>query len=198
MTSPAAARTIAIFDFDATLIKGDSLWPFLAAVAGWPRCLLALALALCVWAARRTKGDARTFIKSRLLMALLAGRRVDSFDRARQKLRGWVVWLEPTLKALREHHAAGHHIVIASGGLDLYLPDLLRDIPHHALICTQMEVKDGCVTGAMLSQNCVRKRKAELVAAYLAAHGPFEESWGYGNLPHDLPMLALVRHRVIV
>ncbi len=35
--------TLAVFDFDHTLITGDSLWPFLAAVAGWPRALLALA-----------------------------------------------------------------------------------------------------------------------------------------------------------
>ena len=159
---------------------------------------MALAQALFIWTALRPRGDARTFIKSRLLMALLAGRRIDAFDAARRKLRRWVVWLEPTLRALREHHAQGHHIVIASGGLDLYLPTLLRDVPHDALICTQMEIKDGLVTGAMLSQNCVRERKAERVAAYLAAHGPFEDSWGYGNMPHDLPMLALVRHRVIV
>jgi phosphoserine phosphatase len=99
---------------------------------------------------------------------------------------------------LFDHHAKGHTIVIASGGLDLYLPALVKDLPPCAVICTEMEIKDGIITGEMTNGNCVRQRKAELVAAYMAAHGPFDASWGYGNFPHDLPMLELVKYRTIV
>ncbi|NTU76734.1 MAG: haloacid dehalogenase-like hydrolase, partial [Alphaproteobacteria bacterium] len=81
---------------------------------------------------------------------------------------------------------------------DVYLSALLEKVPYDALICTRLQAKDDVLTGLMESGNCVRQRKAELVAAYLAAHGPFAESWGYGNLPHDLPMLALVQHKIIV
>lgn len=198
MTEP---RTIAVFDFDDTLSKGDSLWPFLCAVAGWPRCVFAMmeAVALLpVMASTAMLGNHRSFVKERLLLRLLAGRRIDDIAPAILQLRNWRTWLEPSVTALRKHHDAGHHIVIASGSLDLYLPTLLVDVPHHALICTKVEVIDGVITGRMPLGNCVRQRKAELVAEYIAANGPFAESWGYGNAPHDLPMLELMRHKVVV
>jgi len=193
----SATRAIAVFDFDNTLVKGDSLWPFLVAVAGGPRCAIVLARAFALAAWRGRGKDRRTLIKAYLLEHLLGGRRADAFDQAIAKLKNWKKEL-PAMDALRKHHADGHHIVIATGSLNLYMPALLEGIPHDALLCTQMEIADGVVTGKMVSGNCVRLRKAEFIEKYLRERGPFTESWGYGNAPHDLPMLNLVKHRVIV
>jgi phosphoserine phosphatase len=102
------------------------------------------------------------------------------------------------MAALREHNAAGDVIVIASGGLNLYLPELLIDVPHAALICTDIGMQNNVATGEMINGNCVRLRKAERVSEWLAANGPFGESFGYGNYPHDVPMMNLVKHRIIV
>ncbi len=62
------------------------------------------------------------------------------------------------------------------------------------MICTTVDI----ATGAMTSGNCVRRHKAEMVAEYMASHGPFGNSWGYGNLPHDLPMLELMKNRIVI
>jgi len=198
-------RTLAVFDVDRTLIRGDSLWPFLVYVAGLPRALLALAEASVLFLLQHWRGkndptpdDPRTFIKAHLLRRLLAGRKVDQLTSAIEKLHAWRRWNEPMRKTLFDHAAEGRQIVIASGALDLYLPALLGNLPAHVLLCTDMETKDGIITGVMRSGNCVRARKAEMLAAYLAENGPFEESWGYGNFPHDVPMLNLLNHRVIV
>ncbi len=199
------ARALAVFDFDDTLIKGDSFWPFLGYVAGWPRVLLALGAALVCFALRRGKNasdpalaDFRTFIKAQLLKRILAGCRVDEFGPALEKLRRWRRWNEPVKKALMERAAEGCAIVVASGGLDIYLPALLADLPPHVLICTKLEIRDGIVTGVMAGGNCVREEKAECVKTWIAEHGPFSTSWGYGNFPHDVPMLQLVERRIIV
>jgi HAD superfamily phosphoserine phosphatase-like hydrolase len=194
-------RTIAIFDFDHTLIEGESFWAFLSFVVGWPRTIMAAVEGLALFAVQRITGknvELRTFLKAHLLGRLIAGRRTDDFKPAIEKLRGWIVWKKPIHAALLDHHAKGHRIVIASGGLDIYLPELLKDLPHHAIICTTIGIQNGIVTGEMTFGNCVRDRKAELVTAYLAEHGGFTESWGYGNLPHDLPMLGVLKHRVVV
>ena len=197
--------TLAVFDFDDTLIKGDSLWPFLVNVAGPFRAALALADALYQFARRYLKdkndpeiADRRTFIKAHMLRRVLAGHTVPDLASAVEKLRGWVRWNEPVRRALFEHYEKGHQIAIVSGGLDLYLPELLSALPPRALICTRMEARDGVLTGEMLSGNCVRNRKAEILGNYIAKNGPFAESWGYGNFPHDVPMLELVKHRIIV
>ncbi|MDP9195917.1 MAG: haloacid dehalogenase-like hydrolase, partial [Pseudomonadota bacterium] len=63
---------------------------------------------------------------------------------------------------------------------------------------TDLEVVDGILTGRMDGGNCVRQEKARRVRAFLEQHGPFDETWGYGNRPHDIPMLDLLDHRIIV
>ncbi len=192
------ANTIAVFDFDGTLVKGDSLWPFLLAAAGAVDCALGLAEGALRLASRRDDEDSRTAVKSALLERTLRGKTVEELKPALAALRHWSQWKDDTVARLRAHHAAGHHVVIASGGLDLYLPSLLADLPHHALICTAMEVKDGSLTGRMASGNCVRRKKAEMVAEHMAAREPFADSWGYGNYPHDIPMMELMKNRVVV
>lgn len=189
-------KTIAVFDYDGTLAASDSFWPFLVAVAGWPKALTALFLSLAS-AATANKGEGRSALKEQMIRRLLTGVRIDELPPAIDKVKKWSREL-PTAKQLREHYSAGHHVVIASGSLDVYLPHLLGNLPHHALICTELETTDGAITGKTPNGNCVRERKAQRVAKYIAENGPFDESWGYGNMPHDLPMLNLMKNRVIV
>ncbi|MDX2027918.1 MAG: HAD-IB family hydrolase [Alphaproteobacteria bacterium] len=204
--SSETGPVIAVFDFDHTLVKHDSFWSFLAYVVGWRRTIRTFLESLLAYAGRwavnsydRELRDKRTFIKSYLLRHLLAGRSLDELAPAIERLRRRQRWKEDVRQRLMEHYARGHHIVIASGGLDIYLKDLLQGVPYHGLICTVLERNSsGKITGVMSSGNCVRQRKADLVAAYIAAHGPFADSWGYGNLPHDVPMLQLVQHPVTV
>jgi phosphatidylglycerophosphatase C len=195
-------KKVAVFDFDHTLILGDSFFPYMIYVAGRVQTYMALLEGMFLLAIGFLKGNPsigwRTFLKAHLLRRLLAGRRRDTLDQASSKVREWQKQKQPVMEALFEHSRKGDMIVIASGGLDLYLPELLRDIPHNALICTDIGVQNGIVTGEMINGNCVRLRKAERVAQWLAANGPFEESWGYGNYPHDLPMLELLEHRIVV
>ena len=194
-------KTIAVFDFDGTLVQGDSFWFYLIYACGLWSTFWAVrkSFFLLVWLAHKPEThDKRKFIKQQLIDRLLVGRKVESLKRPAEKLRVWRQWKEPIHQALLDHYAKGHHVVVASGGLDLYLPELLKDIPYHGLICTQIGLKNGKVTGEMVNGNCVRERKAELVAEYIKQHGPFDDSWGYGNLPHDLPMLGLMKQQIIV
>ncbi len=197
MSTEQSGRGIAVFDFDDTLAAGDSLLPFLQAVMGRGRWFIPLFSSLAVYMTAPAGKGRRTAMKESLLRQCLAGRSVQSLAPAIARMKEWPRWLD-TLDALKDHHARGHHILIASGSLDLYMPTMLEGVPYDGLLCTRMEVKDGLLTGEMASGNCVRERKAELVAAYLREHGPFTESWGYGNAPHDLPMMALMAHRKVV
>ncbi|MDE1901677.1 MAG: HAD-IB family phosphatase [Alphaproteobacteria bacterium] len=198
-------KSVAIFDFDHTLITGDSFMPYLAFVAGTAATAAALAKAAAALAAARARGhkpETRTFLKSRLIRTLLGGKKIADLADAATRAAAWQTANKPVLDALRDHRAHGDTIVIASGGLDLYLPAMLRaaalDVPYDALICTDIGVENGVVTGEMVNGNCVRAVKAERVKAWLDAHGPFDTGWAYGNYPHDVPMMQLVRHRIIV
>ena len=198
-------RKLAVFDFDKTLIKGDSLWPFLTAVGGVGGALLATAEAASFYALSRyqkspqkTPPEMRTYVKTRVLRKVLHGRKLSSLGRAIEKVRRWCEWNEPVRQKLMAHASEGHQIIIASGALNLYLPELLRDFPQHVLLCTQMAVKNGILTGEMASANCVREGKAEMLAQFLSNEEPYSDSWGYGNFPHDLPMFKLLKNKVII
>jgi len=195
-----AARRIAFFDFDDTLVKGDSLWPFLLSAAGAWTCLRAALLGGLAWiaASLRKDMDRRTIVKKILLKETLGGRSIEDLHKATAGMRDWAHWKAESMDALRAHAAAGDHIVIATGSLALYIPAMLEGIPYHALIATEMEVENGRLTGRMLpSGNCVRNVKAARVAAYLETFGP-AESWAYGNAPHDLPMMAVTTHGRVI
>lgn len=188
---------LAVFDFDATLAKGDSLWPFLIKAVGRPKCYWAFACAaMCYLTHLRTK-DSRTLIKKVLLEKTLKGERLETIEEAINEMEHWPCWMK-TIDELKRHHKAGHHILIASGGLDLYIKSMLKSLPYDDILCTEMEVINGTLTGRMASGNCVRQSKAARVKEYMETHGPFSESWGYGNEPHDLPMMAHLDRGIVV
>ncbi|MEI7610453.1 MAG: HAD-IB family hydrolase [Rhodospirillaceae bacterium] len=192
---------IAIFDFDDTLIAGDSLPRFLDEVAGVMRTrtamIAAVAGALAAHAVRRPPGaDFPGSVKALLLAATLRGIPLSAAGEAAYRLKSRLRWLDPQVEALRAHAAAGRRIVVASGALDIYLPILLEGLPVDDILATDMETQDGALTGRLAAGNCVRALKAERVRPLIAAtSGP---SWGYGNAPSDLPMLALVGHPTLV
>ncbi|UEM03179.1 HAD-IB family hydrolase [Skermanella rosea] len=194
---------IAFFDFDGTLVRGDSLLPFLSQIVGSRRARLSLARAvhgaIQLHATRRQLGDdIRTSTKAILLRQTLAGVPVAEAEAAAERLAGWTRWNRPILDALKAHQDAGRRIVVATGALALYMPVLLRGLGVDDLLATGLEEEDGILTGHMKGGNCVRAMKAQRVSAYLHHHGPFGETWGYGNRPSDVPMLALLNNKVIV
>ena len=195
-------KKVAIFDFDGTLIKGDSLLPFLSFVAGNVAVFSAIVEGVVCYIRKRAEKkpveSRRTFIKRFLLRRILKGKKKDDLRAAVLETLSWMKTNEAITAKLREHREKGDVVVIASGSLDLYLSELLQDIPHDALICTEVGVENGVVTGEMIKGNCVRKGKAARVKEWLDKNGPFEDSFGYGNAPHDLPMLELVKHKMVV
>ncbi|HYG91721.1 MAG TPA: HAD family hydrolase [Azospirillum sp.] len=202
---PAVQRRegVAFFDFDGTLIHGDSLPAFVAEVIGRRRTRLAFADAIRSATHRHLRGrgpgaDFRGSVKAILLKRTLRGLPLSEAHAAAERVAAKLRWHSPTVEALHAHRRAGRRVVIATGALDVYMPFLLRGIGVDDLLATGMEVQDGRLTGRLLNGNCVRADKADRVRAWLSAHGPFGETWGYGNRPSDLPMLALLDRKIIV
>lgn len=195
------SKGIAIFDFDGTLIAGDSLLPFLERVVGKRKARFAMVRSLrsaVLRASRGKGGDIRTQVKAGLLARTLKGIPAEKAQQAADDLAGWLRWHPPTLDALRRHADKGHRVIVATGALALYMPRLLAHLPVDGLMATEMESVDGVLTGHMQGGNCVRDEKARRVAALLQREGPFTATYGYGNRPSDLPFLALMQHPTIV
>ena len=203
-TPPAPVTSgVAFFDFDATLIHGDSLLMFIGELIGHRRAKLAFLDALRSCPHRKLRGrlpgvDFPGSVKAILLRRTLNKIPLADAKAAAEQLRGKVRWHQPMLDRLLHHDRAGHRVVIATGALNIYMPALLRGLPVDDLLATPMEVQDGRLTGQLSGSNCVRLAKAERVQSYLAEQGPFARSYGYGNRPSDIPMLKVVDEPTIV
>ncbi|TWB75529.1 HAD superfamily phosphoserine phosphatase-like hydrolase [Nitrospirillum amazonense] len=215
---------LAVFDFDGTLARGDSLLPFLARVAGGETLRRHLAGSVAGAASRRlpvrplagrhlpgretlVKGgdagdaddDFKTAFKRRLLRRCLAGVPLERAQEAAAEMGAWVRWHTPLRDTLMRHADQGHRILVATGALTLYMPALLADLPVHDLLGTEMAVgEDGLLTGEMVAGNCVRAEKARRLALWMEETGPYGRRWGYGNQPSDLPFLALMDEATVV
>lgn len=198
-----ASRGVAFFDFDGTLIHGDSLLMFIGEVIGQRHARLAFLDALRSGMHRhvRRRGPGVDFpgsVKTILLRRTLRGVALADARAAAERLVHRLRWHAPMVDTLKAHRRAGRRVVIATGALDIYMPALLRGLEVDDLLATGLEVADGALTGHLSTGNCVRLDKAERVRAWIAANGPCGETWGYGNRPSDLPMLSVVDRPTVV
>jgi phosphatidylglycerophosphatase C len=192
----ASDRVVAAFDFDGTLTRRDSLLPFVARVATWPRTLaVAARVSPRLGLASMGRAD-RDDAKARFLTPLLRGRLHSEVsargvaygdtlvDRAiRPEMRARVAW----------HRAQGHEVVIVSASLDVYLDRVGQLLDVQGVLCTRLEIDDdGRCTGRMLGGNCRGSRKAERLRDYLGELPV--ELWAYGDSGGDTEMLAMADH----
>ena len=186
----------AFFDFDDTLAKGDSIFPFL------PYCikrgiapkhqLFKAAAGFLRWKIQPSSGRAvkewtLSFIKGRTVEEMDALAR-DFFRDVQQK--AFFEDAAPELFRLRE---MGTKIVIVSASSDLYMKVLPEFLPVDAVISTTCEVADGKYTGR-IGKNCKGEEKIRRIQEWLKAQDlaiDREHSAGYGDSPSDAPMLLL-------
>ena len=188
---------VAAFDFDGTLTHRDTLLPFLARGLGWPKFLLAL-LRCAPW----LLGFALRLIpnhvaKQKLLLVTLRCKTTAQMDDWTDRwlkhdfdgqLQNW------TMAQLAWHQQAGHCCVMVSASPDIYLKRVAKQLGFDALLCTEMEVADGQLTGQMATPNCHGEQKVLRLKAWMA--GRFDANaiptlYAYGDTAGDKPMLRL-------
>ncbi len=207
--SDARRVGLAAFDFDGTLVDGDSLVPFLARLGrggrGAPaqrirqgRLLLATGPAM-VAAYRRHGRDAA---KAVLLRRTVTGMPVDQVAAAGAAFGCELATrLRPDMAArLRWHQAEGHHTVVVSASLTAYLDAFGAVAGFERVVATELEVGDDQrLTGRLRGANVRGPEKAERLRTVVAeleeaAGGGGVELWAYGDSAGDDDMLAMADH----
>lgn len=195
-------KPYALFDFDGTLIRGDSIVRFvryarakgLTGAGGLVRAALwAAAYGLRLATAERAKRASLSFLAGR------AQDEVESLGRAfcREEL---IPRLYPRgVEELRKRHAEGAEVLLITASPAFYLEALKEELPIQRIIGTRLHVENGVYTGLIAGENCRGVQKPLRLAEDLAAHGDmvdYAASWAYGDSAGDAPMLALCAHKV--
>jgi len=187
---------LAAFDFDGTLRRGDSLFPFLVLAAGRVAAVGAIARGAVRVIVRSRRVD-RDAVKDLTFRHLLADRQVDPLmSLAAEFGAGLIDGLRPDVVArLRAHQELGHRVVIVSASLTIYL-QVVADHLGCELVATNLVERDGRFTGEIAGRNC---RGAEKVARLRGVIGERPDTvWAYGDSRGDDEMLAWADHGVRV
>ncbi len=189
---------IAAFDFDGTLTKGDTLLPFLACGLGWPR-FIRLMLRCSPWLIGFMFGLLSNHVaKQKLLCSAFKGKTTAETDDWTERwitrdfpnqLRNW------TVMRLKAHQASGHCCVLVSASPDIYLKRAAKALGFDVLLCTEMQVVDGTLTGQMQTLNCHGAEKVKRLQQWCRSN--YQKniennlSFAYGNCRADDDMLSV-------
>ena len=189
---------IAAFDFDGTLTQRDTLMPFLRRGLGRPRFLGALLLCAPWLAAFAVRLIPNHVAKQKLLLTTLKDRTLAEMDDWTGR---WLAHDFPgqlqdwTMARLAEHLQAGHCCVMVSASPDIYLKRVAKQMDFDALLCTELEVVDGRLTGMMQTPNCHGEQKVVRLKAWMIKrYGSPPDAviqYAYGDTAGDKAMLRL-------
>lgn len=192
----AGTAPVAVFDFDGTIIHGDSTTAFCRAEVPAARLVPAILRTAPRLAFYPLSLAARTQLKESLLTALFGGREADEFrsrtaEWARAVLPGMV--RPDALERLRWHQDEGHRVVLASGSLELLLEPWAAAIGVGDVLATRLEVREGRLTGRLDGPNCYGPEKVVRLRELLGELDGVEV-YAYGDSRGDRELLAAARH----
>ncbi|MDQ2724703.1 MAG: HAD-IB family hydrolase [Actinomycetota bacterium] len=194
---PPALPGVAAFDFDGTLVPGDSLRPYLMAVLGRAGMATALARAASPML-RGYATDGRDGAKAALLVRALAGVPVTHAAEVGVRFGAALgARVKPDLAArLRWHRDLGHRLILVSASLTLYLDEFGRQAGFDQVIATRLAVSGAgpgaVLTGVMEGVNVRAREKERRLRAVIGADPV--ELWAYGDSAGDREMLAMADH----
>lgn len=191
-------KQLALFDFDGTMIKGDSIVAlvrkqFRDGLINLPELLKIL------WQTFRWELgllDVET-VKSQSLSGLrkLSGDKINDFLRSFTADSLYPRIYPKALEALQLHKAQGHVVILVSASPLCYLQHLQELLPVNHIIATKTDEQFKVTT------NVVKDEKNKQILNWVQEN-QFEIDWSksyaYGDSANDLPMLSMVGHPVLV
>ena len=197
--------TYALFDFDGTLIRGDSIILFMRYAWQKKLCSVLDLFRFLVAGGLFTFGLLSPKRAKQMALHFLKGEQRDSYVSASEDFCKNV--LIPRLyplaaEALQKHKTAGEPMLLVSASPTFYLEPLKNMLGFTEVLGTDMETDEGGrFTGKIVGINCRGEEKPLRIQAYLDKMGTqldTEHSSSYGNSTHDIPMLQLCQNAYAV
>ena len=109
--------------------------------------------------------------------------------------------LRPEIMSIwEEHRSKGRKLVIVSGSFEPLIKFVGEQLGADWAIGTELEVRNGRLTGRIKGPLCFGEGKLDRLRAFLASHPDLDlsRSYAYADSIYDLPVLELVGNPVAV
>ena len=196
---------MAFFDFDGTIIKGDSIVPFL--LYGYKKGFVPLgaffkAVLAAIGYAFGRLSDVEAKQRS---LAFLMGKNKKEIDVLAENFFNDILkkrCYHQALETIEQCKREGLKVLIVSASPDVYMQAVKTGLGADAIIATRCALDENNVyLGGLASNNCKGFEKTLRIAEFVASAGldvDFEKSKGFGDSFSDVPMLELTAHPVII
>jgi HAD superfamily hydrolase (TIGR01490 family) len=203
MHEPPRFMTLAIFDLDNTLLRGDS-------DHAWGQFLVDKEVVDGESYRRENERYYAQYQAGTLDIFEFLGFALKPLSRHdRATLDAWHrefmaervrPMITPAARALVEdHRARGHVLLIITATNRFVTAPIAREFGIEHLLATEPEERNGRFTGAVAGIPCYREGKVQRLREWLARQGAtLSGSWFYSDSHNDLPLLRLVDNPVAV
>ena len=184
-----------IFDFDGTIIRGDSTLPLVVALAkARPWRVPAAVVSAMRMRMAKSPQDLQA-MKCELIGSLLCGlplsvvcsAAAETADRIRRRAHPDV---STRLRSLVD---SGEPVLVASASPSLLLREYFRNHPRIQIVATEFEVENGRYSGRLRGVPCFGVNKLAAIEVALGPSAAVRECWSDSS--SDLPMMRLGRER---
>lgn len=188
---------VAAFDFDGTLTHYDTMFPFLLHTVGWSKFLRHIFVLLPTLTGYGLGVIRNDIAKERVFVRFLSGMAIGALKNkgvqfAEKKLPGL---LRPeAMQRLAWHKQHGHHCVVISASLELYVKPWAMNAGFDGVIATHLEtLNDGHTTGKLSGKNCFGAEKIRRLEELLGPKSGFM-LYAYGDSRGDKELLSAADH----
>ncbi len=187
-----SGRKIAFFDFDGTITTKDTLLELIKFQKGKTAFYFGFVLHAPWLIAYKLKLFPNDHVKQKMLKFFFGGMPEVTFQAncdffAKSKIPAMV--RPGALREIEDLKVRGFEVVVVSASAENWLRNWTDQLGLQ-LIATQLEVKNGLITGYIEGKNCHGEQKVICIRQQWDL-SEFEEIYGYGDSSGDKPMLAL-------
>lgn len=192
-TPKSPKKIIAAFDFDGTLTYRDTLLSFLFFVAGPVPAVFKLLQQLPQIALALLSRNSRQKIKECVLTQFLGKMPAEKAYQLGKQFASQKIAQHLKLAAMQRlkwHRDQGHHCILISANLNLFLKPWGANSGFHEIITSECEVDpSGVLTGRLVGANCWGAEKFRRLSLSL---GPRDDYilYAYGDSRGDKELLA--------
>ena len=185
---------VAAFDFDGTMTRGDTLFPFLLFAAGPVKFFRLFFLLLPTLLGYKLGIIKNNIAKETVFTRFFCGTSIDSiqkiaFQFSTEKLPELI--RPDAMSRFKWHKQQGHRCVLISASLDIYLQAWASGIGFDDVLSSSLETtKDGRVTGKLAGANCFGTEKARRLNALMGDRSNYE-LYAYGDSSGDKELLSM-------
>lgn len=195
-TKPDAgpAPTVAVFDLDGTIVRGDSYLQFLLfGLRRVPGRRLRLPDLVAAAALHKAGFRDNTWLKCYFLKAVFGGVGRPAMESLTDAFVSRVFatgLFADALTRIDAHRRSGDRLVLASASLDIYVTKIGDRLGFDDVVCTAAAwADDGTVSGGLVNGNCYGAAKVSIVRQHLDAAYPDSPLTVYTDHHSDLPLL---------